>query len=113
MVKLINLYRQPPEAVRSGTLTVWRLFREDDFLSNIKYISECLLDAGITIEPHEHADIEEVYYILSGIGKIQLGDETQEVRQGDAIYIPPSTSHTMKNLGSYPLRFITVGSMII
>ena len=111
-MKIRNLYRVQPHVILNGTATVWRLFQGDDFLSNVQLVSQLMLDAGVTIEPHEHDDKEEVYFILGGIGEIQLGDETQEVKEGDAIYIPPRTIHTMRNTGTQSLRFISVGAAI-
>lgn len=111
-MKIRNLYRVQPHMILNGTATVWPLFQRDDFLSNVQLVSQLILDAGIAIEPHEHDDKEEIYFILGGIGEIQLGDETREVREGDAIYIPPRTIHTMRNTGTQSLRFISVGAAI-
>ena len=108
-MKIRNLYQQPGEVVRNGTLTVWRLLGEDDFVSNLSYIVECLVEAGITLEPHDHTDLEEVYYILHGIGEMRLGDETEELGEGDAVYVPPRVIHTIRNTGSHPLQFACVG----
>jgi len=109
---LRNMHRLPPEKGHGGTVTAWTLFRGNDFLSKVSFINDNLVDPGVAIELHEHVDLEEVYYILSGIGEIHVGDEVCQVREGDAVYLPPRVSHAMKNTGSHPLRFICVGAMI-
>lgn len=38
---------------------------------------------------HRHARAEEVYVILTGSGRVKLGDEVREVRPLDAIRIAP------------------------
>jgi mannose-6-phosphate isomerase-like protein (cupin superfamily) len=112
LVILRNVHRLLPEKGHGDTVTAWTLFRGSDFLSKVSFINDNLVDPGVAIELHEHVDLEEVYYILSGIGEIRVGDEVCQAREGDAVYLPPRVSHTMKNIGSHPLRFICVGAMI-
>lgn len=38
---------------------------------------------------HRHAEAEEVYVILSGSGRVKLGDELADVRALDAIRVAP------------------------
>jgi quercetin dioxygenase-like cupin family protein len=40
---------------------------------------------------HRHAAQEETYVILSGGGRIKLGDDVQEIRPLDAIRVSPQT----------------------
>lgn len=40
---------------------------------------------------HTHAEQEEVYVILSGSGRIKVGDEVLEVRQWDMVRVPAGT----------------------
>lgn len=50
----------------------------------------------------------EVYYILSGTGKMHIDDEKQLVEAGDAIYIPPNAKQYIYNSGREPLVFICI-----
>jgi mannose-6-phosphate isomerase-like protein (cupin superfamily) len=38
---------------------------------------------------HKHADVEEVYFVVSGSGRIKLDDEIVEITELDAIRIAP------------------------
>ena len=40
---------------------------------------------------HTHSKQEEIYVILSGGGRIKLGDEVLEVKQWDAVRVAPGT----------------------
>lgn len=40
---------------------------------------------------HTHAEQEEVYVVLSGSGRIKIGDEVIEVGQWDMVRVPPGT----------------------
>ena len=42
---------------------------------------------------HYHKIATELYYVLSGEGKVILDDEEQEVRPGTMIHIPPGVVH--------------------
>ncbi len=41
---------------------------------------------------HSHNE-DEVYYVVSGNGAIDFGDETRAVEDGDLIYVDPGTEH--------------------
>ena len=58
------------------------------------------LEPGQIAKPHSHIEAEEVYYIISGIGRIQIGDEVIGIKTGDAIYVPPGYKHPLENLSS-------------
>ncbi|MBC7190350.1 cupin domain-containing protein, partial [Candidatus Aerophobetes bacterium] len=36
---------------------------------------------------HSHDDMEEVYFVLSGKGKMVIGEEEFPIKQGDAFYV--------------------------
>jgi len=71
-------------------------------------LAEETLPAGGAVTPHRHRQIEEIYYVVSGRGLMTVGDETQEVEAGDAIYIPRGHRHTLKNTGTEPIKLILV-----
>ncbi len=50
----------------------------------------------------------EVYYILEGRGEMHIDEEQQEVRPGQAIYIPPNSRQRIKNIGPSDLTFLCI-----
>jgi len=42
---------------------------------------------------HYHRETTEVYYILTGTGKIELNDHWHEIEPGTTIWIEPGTRH--------------------
>jgi mannose-6-phosphate isomerase-like protein (cupin superfamily) len=66
------------------------------------------LATGQGVRPHLHEEFEEVYYILSGRGRVRIGREEHEVTEGDVVYIPPGEVHTILCTSPGALRFITV-----
>lgn len=71
-------------------------------------LAEELLPPGKSVMPHHHEVLEEIYYILSGVGVMVIGDETRVVGAGDAIYIPTGQRHTLTNTGMEPMRVVLV-----
>lgn len=69
-------------------------------------LAEARLPVGGSTQEHYHPKAEEIYYITHGAGRIRIEHETQEVRAGDAIAIPPGLKHKLWNTGSEPLRLL-------
>ena len=107
-MKVRSIYIESSRSIHDGTTTQWRLFQEDEFLSTINGIVANIINPGKAMKPHQHENVEHVYFILGGVGIVRIGDEEQEVREGDAIYMPPRLPHNLRNTGTYPLRFIGI-----
>ena len=69
-------------------------------------LAEARLPSGASTTPHYHPLTEEIYYILEGEAKMQIGDECRQVGPGDAIAIPPGEVHTITNCGPSLLKFL-------
>jgi mannose-6-phosphate isomerase-like protein (cupin superfamily) len=78
-------------------------------LKSITYVSLAKLQPSLSYEPHEHKDHEEIYYIIKGSGQIKIGDEIAKFREGDVIYIPEKTSHSITNDGNEMVEFLAFG----
>jgi len=111
-VKVRSIYIVSSKSAHSDTATQWGLFKEDEFLSTISGLNANIINPGMALEPHQHESVEHVYFILSGVGIARVGDEEQEIREGDAIYMPPRLIHAMQNTGTYPLRFLTITAQV-
>ena len=67
-------------------------------LKEIGFLAIATLAPDRKIE--EHVDpMEEIYFILSGSGEIQVGDEKRQVAGGDATWIPTGSRHSFFNTG--------------
>ncbi len=69
-------------------------------------LAEARLKPGQKTTPHYHPQTEEIYYILSGKGRMDLADEQRDVGIGDAIAIPPGVTHQIANTGQEMLVFL-------
>jgi mannose-6-phosphate isomerase-like protein (cupin superfamily) len=71
-------------------------------------LAEETLLPGQSVCAHRHNQLEEIYYILSGRGRMSVGDEQSEVGPGDAVYIPRGHRHTLENTGTEPMKLLLV-----
>lgn len=78
-------------------------------LKSITYVSLAKLQPTLSYEKHNHQDHEEIYYIINGNGRIKIGDEVAKFRDGDIIYIPEKTSHSITNDGNEMVEFLAFG----
>jgi mannose-6-phosphate isomerase-like protein (cupin superfamily) len=78
-------------------------------LKSITYVSLAKLQPSLSYEPHDHQDHEEVYYIINGNGHIKIGGEIARFRDGDVIYIPEKTMHSITNDGDEMVEFLAFG----
>jgi mannose-6-phosphate isomerase-like protein (cupin superfamily) len=78
-------------------------------LKSITYVSLAKLQPTLSYQRHNHEDHEEVYYIIHGTGKIRIGSESARFRDGDVIYIPEKSVHSITNDGSDMVEFLAFG----
>jgi len=70
-----------------------------------------ILEPGEAPPMHKHDDTEQVFYIVEGKGRLEIGSGekfTGEVMPGDVVRVPPCTLHRIHCLGDKPLRYIAV-----
>jgi mannose-6-phosphate isomerase-like protein (cupin superfamily) len=65
---------------------------------------------GAEQRPHAHADAEQIYVIVRGNGRVRVAGDTEQVGEGDLVFIPPGAEHGIKNDGSEPLVYIAAAS---
>jgi mannose-6-phosphate isomerase-like protein (cupin superfamily) len=58
---------------------------------------------------HRHSEQEEVYVVLSGGGRVQVGEETVEVGPYDAVRVAAGAMHSLE-AGPEGLEYIAIGA---
>ncbi len=48
---------------------------------------------------HQHETLEQVYIMVSGTGRMTLGDEEFDATPGMMIHVPPNVDHRIVNIG--------------
>jgi mannose-6-phosphate isomerase-like protein (cupin superfamily) len=79
---------------------------EDDM--DVRYsLAVAIVEPGGTTYLHRLKN-SEVYFILDGTGEMRIGDETEEVHAGHAVYIPPNAEQQITNTGDDDLMFVCI-----
>ena len=55
---------------------------------------------------HAHAGQDKLYFILEGMGMVQVGEETELLLAGDAAFAPSGVVHSIRNPG--PQRLVVM-----
>lgn len=90
-----------------GTI-IKQIFHPHSTMLGIRYsISQCIVKPGKSSKPHKLKS-SEIYFILKGQGVLYIDDESSEVKENQAIYIPPFSRQFIRNTGSVNLEFLCI-----
>jgi mannose-6-phosphate isomerase-like protein (cupin superfamily) len=59
---------------------------------------------------HSDAGSEQAYVVVRGSGTMSVAGDTQDVRVGDLILVPPATEHSIGNGGEAELACVSIQS---
>ena len=72
-------------------------------------IARARVEAGVTTRWHRLVDTTERYVMLSGTGRVEIGDlPPQDVEPGDIVIIPPMCRQRITNTGQEDLLFLAL-----
>jgi oxalate decarboxylase/phosphoglucose isomerase-like protein (cupin superfamily) len=100
----LNIHDIGGEVVKDNETYV---LKDNKTLKNL-VLSSTLLRVGQQTRGHRHPGQEEVYFFVTGQGKMIVGDETDEpfvVRAGDVVLIPDGVFHRVINDGDFNMLF--------
>jgi mannose-6-phosphate isomerase-like protein (cupin superfamily) len=74
-------------------------------------LAQARVEPGVTTELHTLKDTDELYYILSGQGEMEVGgNKLGMVTEKDAVLIPKNTTQRITNKGTKDLVFLCICS---
>ncbi len=74
-------------------------------------IARARVEPGVTTSWHRLKGITERYVIISGRGRVEIGEHPpQEVTDGDIVFIPPMCRQRITNIGKKDLVFLAISS---
>ena len=95
---------QPKEA-----FTEERCYIKENYSAPNVSIAQARVRPGVTTRLHSLKGVEEIYIVVRGKGKVEIGDlEPAEVGAGDVVLITPGTSQKITNVGKTDLLFYCV-----
>jgi mannose-6-phosphate isomerase-like protein (cupin superfamily) len=104
-----NVTDAAPIVEHNGTVPVWWMVNPREMLEKtqggyLELVNEFEVPGGGEVFPHSHPT-HEFYYVLTGRGTMIIGDEERPITQGDLVYIPPDTIHSLRPVSeTAPIR---------
>jgi mannose-6-phosphate isomerase-like protein (cupin superfamily) len=80
-------------------------------LQTLMFLAHASVASGKMLEGHVDP-MEEIYIIQSGRGRMQVDEETREVKPGDAVHLPIGSFHELVNIGEEDLTVLVVAGLI-
>ena len=81
----------------------WHLLKSD----SLSVIEENVSPGEKEIR-HAHVRAQQFFYVLEGIGQIEVAGELFELTPGHGIHVPPQTPHQLMNNGKEWLLFLLI-----
>ncbi len=89
-------YEKSPIAAPDGA-TIYELMSGDERKELDVALAFGFLPEEREAIPHYHGISEEIYYVVSGAGRVRLGDMNYDIKRGSVIRIPTNTVHALEN----------------
>ena len=70
---------------------------------NVTHVS---VNPGDTVPAHTHHDEDQIYWVQSGSGFVELDGVRTEVSAGSSVMIPIGTEHLITNTGTGQLDYV-------
>jgi mannose-6-phosphate isomerase-like protein (cupin superfamily) len=70
---------------------------------NVTHVS---IHPGQTVPAHTHQDEDQIYWVQSGSGFVELNGKRTDVSTGSAVMIPLGTEHLITNTGTDQLNYV-------
>ena len=118
---VIRNWRQATPYVGHDTKVIWPIYRakgsadrtpEEAPLEGLSGFTLHRLQEGLEGDYHDHDNKEQIYYFLRGRGKMKIDDEIFEVREGDAVHLPPKTRHQVINDGDDWIEHLIISATV-
>lgn len=102
---------RPVAGMNGGKDTVFyrRALGPGSFASNWAFVDHLLLPAGSSVGRHFHSGVDEVYFVISGKGKVRVNDEWADIAYGDAVPVRAGEIHALESTETDPLEMVVYG----
>ena len=102
----ISSLDETPAFTTADGSTIRELLNPGNSALRNQSLAHATLAPGQSTARHFHPRAEEIYFIQSGVGQMEIEGEIREIRAGDAVAIPAGARHQITNTGADELRFL-------
>jgi mannose-6-phosphate isomerase-like protein (cupin superfamily) len=98
-IKIVRFEEGNRVALGSGSFSNLILTAANLGNANKNMLGYSVFKPGIDTKQKIHTEAEELAYVVSGSGKITVGEELFPFSKGDSMFIPPGLPHGVRNDG--------------
>lgn len=69
-------------------------------------VTHVRIHPGETVPAHTHQDEDQIYWVSTGAGFVELDGVRTDVAAGSSVMIPLGTEHLITNTGAEPLDYV-------
>ena len=102
----MSMEERPNMRGGSGTVKMVKLVK--DLPKNTRLFNRIVLEKGVSIGEHTHEGETEMFYFISGHGRVLDDGVWRDVEPGDSMTTPSGHSHGVENTGDEPLVLAAV-----
>ena len=73
------------------------------------FVDHQVIPPGASAGPYQHEKIEEVYFVMEGMGQVQIGSQQAAIRQGDAFPVLLNEMCSLTNSRDADLELLVIG----
>lgn len=93
----------------TGEVRYRRVINPSVFLGPWGFLDQYTLAPGAATAPTTDREVGGFFYVIAGQGKVTIGSETADIKEGDAIPILLNDTKQFENTGQTPLQLMQVG----
>jgi len=71
-------------------------------------VAHAIVPAGEATLPHRLRTVHELYYVLSGTGRMHIGGQSRTIRAGQVVQVPPKAIRFIENCGPSDLVVLCI-----
>ena len=91
-----------------GTIFIKHITGQDVLCDKGRLFAQITVKPGCSIGAHEHRHEKEVFYVISGQGKVTDDGKTERLNPGDVLVTGHGHSHSVVNEGRENLEMIAL-----
>lgn len=107
MTRIISTNIKDAEVIHFDGRDVYWLQKVQENCPNFSSVCTCIYKPGARAKPaHAHLRGEETIYVMSGSGKVKVGEVVSDLQAGTCVLFPQGVPHMVWNCGAEDLHII-------
>jgi len=86
-----------------------RVILHNGEIPHLTHLTRFVLSPGQETKRHTHSDMDEIFFVIKGVGKVLHNDKAVEFIEGSTFIVRTGEAHVLKNSGDQELILLGFG----